>query len=137
MAFLLFTNTVLVPLSIGHALGLNAPDLAASMQRSFILTGILCIVQALWGHRLALMDGPAGVWWGLVLGIIASAPTMGMDAATVAANLTGGFILSSVLAMALTLFGFLKLLQRIFTPIVMGVYLLLLTFQLANTFLKA
>jgi len=134
--FFLFTNTVLVPLSIGHALGLDAPDLAASMQRSFILTGILCIVQALWGHRLALMDGPAGVWWGLVLGIIASAPTMGMDAVTVAANLTGGFILSSAVAIALTLFGFLKLLQRIFTPIVMGVYLLLLTFQLANTFFK-
>ncbi|MFD1956637.1 uracil/xanthine transporter [Paenibacillus thailandensis] len=134
--FFLFTNTVLVPLSIGHALGLASPEIAASMQRSFILTGLLCIVQALWGHRFALMDGPAGVWWGLVLGICAAAPAMGMDLGTVAASLTAGFLISGIVAIILALLGFLRLLQRIFTPIVMGVYLLLLTFQLANTFFK-
>lgn len=134
--FFLFTNTVLVPLSVGHALGMTAVDITASMQRSFILTGLLCIIQALWGHRFALMDGPAGIWWGLVLGVIASAPAMGMDSAAVAANLTGGFLLSGVLAIALALLGFLKVMQRIFTPMVMGIYLLLLTFQLGNTFFK-
>lgn len=134
--FFLFTNTVLVPLSVGHALGLTAQDITTSMQRSFILIGLLCIVQALWGHRFALMDGPAGIWWGLVLGICASAPAMGMDAASVAANLTGGFLLSGIVATALALLGFLKLLQRIFTPIIMGIYLLLLAFQLSNTFFK-
>ncbi|WP_151736998.1 uracil/xanthine transporter [Paenibacillus tengchongensis] len=134
--FFLFTNTVLVPLSVGHALELGSADIAASLQRSFILTGLLCIVQALWGHRYALMDGPAGVWWGLVLGICASAPAMGMDTAAVAANLTGGFLLAGVAAVLLAMLGFLKLLQRVFTPAVMGIYLLLLTFQLANTFFK-
>ncbi|WP_310828663.1 uracil/xanthine transporter [Paenibacillus pedocola] len=134
--FFLFTNTVLVPLSVGHALGMTTADITASMQRSFILTGLLCIVQALWGHRYALMDGPAGIWWGLVLGICASAPAMGMDTAAVAASLTGGFLLSGIITAVLALFGFLKLLQRIFTPVVMGIYLLLLTFQLANTFFK-
>jgi xanthine/uracil permease len=134
--FFLFTNTVLVPLSVGHALGMSAADITASMQRSFILTGLLCIVQALWGHRFALMDGPAGIWWGLVLGICASAPAMGMDTAAVAASLTGGFLLSGLISIVLALLGFLKLLQRIFTPVVMGIYLLLLTFQLANTFFK-
>ncbi|UQZ36810.1 uracil/xanthine transporter [Paenibacillus sp. PK3_47] len=134
--FFLFTNTVLVPLSVGHALDMSAGDITAAMQRSFILTGLLCIVQALWGHRYALMDGPAGIWWGLVLSVIASAPAMGMDAAAVAANLTGGFLLAGVIAVVLGLLGFLKVLQRIFTPIVMGIYLLLLTFQLGNTFFK-
>ncbi|MCM3784571.1 uracil/xanthine transporter [Neobacillus mesonae] len=134
--FFLFTNTVMVPLSIGHALGLPSEEIAASMQRSFILTGLLCIVQVIWGHRYALMDGPAGVWWGVVLSICASAPAMGLDLGTVAASLTSGFILSSVMVIILALCGFLKILQRVFTPIVMGVYLLLLTFQLANTFFK-
>lgn len=95
--FFLFTNTVMVPLSIGHALGLPPEEIAASMQRSFILTGLLCIVQVIWGHRYALMDGPAGVWWGVVLSICASAPAMGMDLATVASSLMSGFILSSVM----------------------------------------
>ncbi|EFM08493.1 Xanthine/uracil/vitamin C permease [Paenibacillus curdlanolyticus YK9] len=134
--FFLFTNTVMVPLSIGHALGLEPGDIAASMQRSFILTGLLCIVQIVWGHRYALMDGPAGVWWGLVLSITASAPAMGMDAGTVAASLMGGFLLSSMLVIVLALCGFITVLKRIFSPIVMGVFLLLLTFQLANTFFK-
>nr|WP_279630116.1 purine/pyrimidine permease [Paenibacillus protaetiae] len=88
------------------------------------------------GHRYALMDGPAGIWWGVALSICASAPAMGMDTASVAASLAGGFILSSALAIVLALCGFLNVLKRIFTPIVMGVYLLLLTFQLANTFFK-
>lgn len=134
--FFIFTNTVMVPLSIGHALGLAPEDIASSMQRSFILTGLLCIVQAIWGHRYALMDGPAGVWWGLVLSICASAPAMGMDIGTVAASLSTGFILSSAVVIVLALCGFLKVLKRIFTPMVMGVFLLLLTFQLANTFFK-
>ncbi|WP_042203166.1 uracil/xanthine transporter [Paenibacillus camerounensis] len=134
--FFLFTNTVLVPLSVGHALGMTAGDITASMQRSFILTGLLCMVQALWGHRYALMDGPAGIWWGLVLGIISSAPAMGMNPASVAASLTGGFLLAGITGSLLALLGFLKLLQRLFNPVVMGIYLLLLTFQLANTFFK-
>ncbi|MFD2701657.1 uracil/xanthine transporter [Paenibacillus shunpengii] len=134
--FFLFTNTVMVPLSIGHALGLPPEEIAASMQRSFILTGLLCIVQVIWGHRYALMDGPAGVWWGVVLSICASAPAMGMDLATVASSLMSGFILSSVMVIILAMCGFIRILQRVFTPIVMGVYLLLLTFQLANTFFK-
>lgn len=134
--FFIFTNTVMVPLSIGHALGLAPEDIAASMQRSIILTGVLCIVQTIWGHRYALMDGPAGVWWGLVLSICASAPAMGLDIGTVAASLSSGFIISSSLVIILALCGFLNVLKRIFTPMVMGVFLLLLTFQLANTFFK-
>lgn len=134
--FFIFTNTVMVPLSIGHALGLAPEDIAASMQRSFILTGVLCIVQAVWGHRYALMDGPAGVWWGLVLSICASAPAMGLDIGTVAASLSSGFMISSTVVILLALCGFLNVLKRIFTPMVMGVFLLLLTFQLANTFFK-
>ncbi|MWC29575.1 uracil/xanthine transporter [Paenibacillus sp. MMS18-CY102] len=134
--FFLFTNTVMVPLSVGHALGLDADGIAASMQRSFILTGLLCIVQLIWGHRYSLMDGPAGVWWGLVLSITASAPAMGMDVGTVAASLMSGFLLSSALVIILALCGFIQVLKRIFSPVVMGVFLLLLTFQLANTFFK-
>jgi len=134
--FFIFTNTVMVPLSIGHVLGLGPEDIAASMQRSFILTGLLCIVQLIWGHRYSLMDGPAGVWWGLVLSICASAPAMNMELSTVAASLTSGFILSSALVIVLALCGFLNILRRIFTPIVMSVYMLLLTFQLENTFFK-
>ncbi|WP_127534037.1 uracil/xanthine transporter [Paenibacillus kobensis] len=134
--FFIFTNTVMVPLSIGHVLGLAPEDVAAAMQRSFILTGLLCIVQLLWGHRYSLMDGPAGVWWGLVLSICASAPAMDMEVSAVAASLTSGFIIASVLVIGLALCGFLPVLRRVFTPIVMSVYMLLLTFQLENTFFK-
>lgn len=134
--FFIFTNTVMVPLSIGHALDLSPAAIAESMQRSFILTGVVCIVQAAWGHRFALMDGPAGVWWGLVLSICASAPAMGMDLGTVAASLASGFILSGVLVIVLALCGFLRVMKRLFSPSVMGVFLFLIAFQLENTFFK-
>ncbi|WP_254438301.1 purine/pyrimidine permease [Paenibacillus sp. DCT19] len=62
--FFLFTNTVVVPLSIGHNFQLTPEAIATAMQHSFLLTGAVCILQAICGHRYAVMDGPSGLWWG-------------------------------------------------------------------------
>ncbi|MEW9698656.1 uracil/xanthine transporter [Paenibacillus sp. SI8] len=134
--FFMFTNTIVVPLSIGHAFGLAPEEIAASLQRSFILTGVLCIVQALWGHRYAVMDGPAGLWWGLVLNLCASAQSVGMSMTEVGGGLASGFLLASFTMVVLGSLGFASVLKKMFTPIVMGVSLFLLTIQLVMNFFK-
>ncbi|NQX71302.1 uracil/xanthine transporter [Paenibacillus alba] len=134
--FFMFTNTFVVPLSLGHAFGLAPGEIAASLQRSFILTGVLCILQALWGHRYAVMDGPAGLWWGLVLNLCASAPSVGLSLTEVGGGLASGFLLASLTMIVLGSLGFASFLKKIFTPIVMGVSLFLLTIQLVMNFFK-
>ncbi|MFC5452931.1 uracil/xanthine transporter [Paenibacillus aestuarii] len=134
--FFMFTNTIVVPLSIGHAFNLPAAEIAGAMQRSFILTGVICILQALWGHRYAVMDGPAGIWWGLVLNLCASAQSVGMSLTEVGGGLASGFLLAGLTMIVLGSLGFASFLKKIFTPIVMGVSLFLLTIQLVMNFFK-
>ncbi|MBW7476097.1 uracil/xanthine transporter [Paenibacillus oenotherae] len=134
--FYIFTNTIVVPLSLGHAFHLGPDEIAGVLQRSFILTGALCILQALFGHRYAVMDGLSGVWWSLTLNLCASAEAVGLSLSEVGGGLAAGFILSSVSMMVLGYWGFGHVLQRIFTPTVKGVFLFLLSVQLSLTFFK-
>lgn len=62
--FFMFANTVVIPLTIGDAFHLSSVEVASAMQRSFIYTGIACILQAFIGHKYPLMEGQSGLWWG-------------------------------------------------------------------------
>lgn len=130
----MFTNTIVIPLSIGSALALSDGDIAASVQRSFIYTGIACLLQAVAGHRLALMEGQSGLWWGVILGLAASfSPgSYGELGGSLAVGIIGGGILIAVLGAL----GIGKVLKKWFTPVVMSVFLFLLAAQLIVIFFK-
>ncbi len=130
----MFTNTVVIPLSIGEALGLSDGDIAASVQRAFIYTGIACLLQALLGHQLALMEGQSGLWWGVILGLTASLPKD--SAVNLGGSLAVGILVSGLLVSVLGALGMGKLLKKWFTPVVMSAFLFLLSAQLILIFFK-
>jgi len=134
--FFMFANTVVIPLSIGAAFALPGEEISAAMQRSFIYTGIACIGQALIGHRYALVEGQSGLWWGVILSLCASASTAGISLSQVGGALATGIILSGIIIAVLGLIGMGRLLNRIFTPVVMGAFLLLLACQLIQIFFR-
>ncbi|WP_240041326.1 uracil/xanthine transporter [Paenibacillus ginsengarvi] len=135
--FFLFANTVVVPLSVGAAFGFS-PELVASIVKiTFIVTGAATIAQAMFGHRYALMEGPAGLWWGLILSLAAAAPSMGMTLPELGGALSAGMIAAGALTSLLGALGFGALLKKAFTPIVMFVYLFLLSSQLIIVFFKS
>ncbi|MGR6545189.1 uracil/xanthine transporter [Paenibacillus tundrae] len=134
--FFLFTNTVVVPLSIGHNFQLTPEAIATSMQHSFLLTGAVCILQAICGHRYAVMDGPSGLWWGLTLSLTVSASSAGMSLEQVGGGLTAGFILAGLTMAILGWMGAAHVLQKLFTPMVKSAMLFLLTIQLTMNFFK-
>src|ERR1700738_1295038 len=74
--FFMFANIVVIPISIGYAFHQPPAVITASLERAFIYTGIACILQGTIGHRLPLMEGSAGPWWGGGLSLGASAPTL-------------------------------------------------------------
>jgi xanthine/uracil permease len=134
--FFMFANTVVIPISIGTAFNLDGSEIVTALQQSFILTGVACVLQGWIGHRLSIMEGQSGLWWGVILNIAAMADTLHLNVAVIGGSIAVGSILSGLLVSLLGLFGLAGLLKKWFTPIVMFVFLLLLANQLIFTFLK-
>ncbi len=101
----------------------NAADSVSYLQMMLLITGATQLVQVLWGHRLPLILGPAAV---LLVGALAS--TSAAPGAVPTAMLIGGALM--FIAAVSGLFGPL---QRLFTPQVVAVVLLLIAFTLLPT----
>ena len=81
--FFMFANTVVIPISIGGAFQLDQIEVVSAIQRSFIFTGIACLLQGFIGHRLSLMEGQSGLWWGVILSLAGTASALNMELTTI------------------------------------------------------
>lgn len=132
----LLASTVAIPIIIGNVYELNFVELSDLMQRTFFIVGLTSLLQGLIGHRLPIMEGPAGIWISI---FTVMAVTGVQGGATSAASLR---LLESTMIFAgifLFLFGVFRLAQKllfIFTPLVTGTFFILLTVQLSGTFLQ-
>ena len=89
-------------------------------QKVFALVGAATIIQALWGHRMPIVVGPAAV---LLVGIITALASQGAEVNTnkiYTAVMVGGVVVTALAAARV-----LSHLQRIFTPRIVIVILLL------------
>jgi len=134
--FFMFANTIVVPISVGSAFELEQVEIVSAIQRSFIFTGVACLLQGLLGHRLALMEGQSGLWWGVILSLAATASTMNLELSTIGGSIAVGAMISGFLVVVFGLFGMGEVLKKWFTPFVMFVFLILLANQLISIFLK-
>lgn len=134
--FFLFANTVVIPISVGAAFEMDQVEIVSAIQRSFIVTGVACILQGFIGHRLALMEGQSGLWWGVILSLASTASAMGLELTAVGGSIAVGAMLSGALVAVFGLLGIAEILKKWFTPAVMFVFLLLLANQLISIFLK-
>ena len=93
-------------------------------QKLFAVMGLTMVVQALWGHRLPLVAGPAAA---LLMGVIA-ASAQGYGSETIYPSMIiGGAMVAGIAAC-----GALSKLQRIFTPRIVLSILLLVSFTIAK-----
>lgn len=94
-------------------------------QRLFAVIGITGLVQVLWGHRLPLVVGPAAV---LLVGVLSSLGA-GADTSAIYSSIAIG----GALVALLTFGGIMRYVQRIFTPRIVVVILMLIAFTLSPT----
>lgn len=94
-------------------------------QKLFAVMGIAGFVQVVWGHRLPIVVGPAAV---LLVGVMASL----MAEADVSA-IYSSIAIGGVLITLLTIGGLMRFVQRIFTPRIVVVILMLIATTLAPT----
>lgn len=132
--FFIFANTVVVPLSIGTAFELSAFEIAGTVRSSLFFTGLACVLQGMFGHRLPLMEGHSGVMWGFVLTLCLSSSALGMSLPAIGGGIATGMLLAGAAIVLLSLCKGLAFMQKVFSPMVLSVFLLLLTFQLILIF---
>ncbi|WP_371377820.1 purine/pyrimidine permease [Sporomusa aerivorans] len=129
-------NAAILPVIVGGYLGLNQPELASLVQRTFILCGIVSILQAVWGHRFPIMEGPAGLWYGVLITLAVSAPGMGKDLAVLRTDIEMGFIVAGIVCIIIAATGMAGRVAKVFSPLVNGVFLVLMCLQLSPAMVK-
>jgi xanthine/uracil permease len=134
--FFIFANTVVVPISIGTVFEVSPDTIEMMLRSSLIITGLACMSQGWLGHRFPIMEGHSGLLWGVILNLGLTATSIGMSLSTIGGGVTTGIILACLVTIVLVACNGIKLLQLIFSPMVMSVYLFLLTFQLIFIFFK-
>ena len=74
-------GSAIMPVIIGAYLGLDQAEIAQMLQRTFLLSGGVSILQAILGHRYPIIDGPAGLWMGLLIILAETCTSFGQDLA--------------------------------------------------------
>ncbi|WP_018883294.1 uracil/xanthine transporter [Paenibacillus massiliensis] len=134
--FFLFTNTVVIPITVGAAFGLPQEKIQFLIQCSFVLTGLACVIQAGLGHKRAVMEGQSGLWWGVILSLSAAAPSLGISLTELGGSLAVGILISGVVTILIGVCGLAAPLSKLFTPGVMAVFMFLLGCRLNMIFLE-
>lgn len=134
--FFIFTNIVVIPITVGAAFDLSPETIVNMLQLSFIVTGLACIIQAFLGHRRAIMEGQSGLWWGVILTLTTTAAAQGMPLDVLGGSLTVGILIVSVITLLIGVTGLGPRIAKLFTPAVMGVFMFLFGCQLIGIFLK-
>lgn len=132
----LLASAVALPIVIGSIFHMSFNDIALLMQRTFFIVGVASFLQGLFGHRLPVMEGPAGIWVSIFAVLAQTAVHQGKSLASTLQIIETAILLAGLF---LIIIGVTKLSQRIlslFTPLVTGSFLFLLAIQLSGTFLE-
>ena len=133
----LLANSLTIPIIVGQVFQLSPVEISGLMQRTFLVVGVTSLLSGWLGHRLPIPDGPAGIWLGVftLMGQMAVAQGVG-NAGGSLQLLEGAMLLTGVFLIIIGLTGWMTKLLKLFTPLVNGVYLTILGFQLSGMFLK-
>lgn len=132
--FFIFTNTVVVPISIAAVFELPQELLEMMLKSSLIFTGLACVFQGWVGHRFPIMEGHSGLLWGVILNLGLSASSLGLSLSKIGGGIATGIFLACLVTILIVVFNGIPFLKSVFSPMVMTVYLFLLTFQLIFIF---
>lgn len=94
------------------------------------------MLQAIWGHRYPIFEGPAGVWFSTFMVLSGMALQIGKPLSVLRTDLETGLMVAGILTILLGVYRLMPLVRRLFTPLVNGVFLILLALQFSYTMIK-
>lgn len=129
-------NAAILPVIVGSYLGLDQSAIAGLVQRTFILCGIASFLQCKWGHGFPIFEGPAGMWYGIFITLATTAPALGKPLSVLRTDIELGLIIAGLCCIVLGLTGLVGKTIRLFSPLVNGIFLCLMSLQLSPTMIK-
>jgi xanthine/uracil permease len=134
-AVFMLTNIVAVPVVVGAAFHMSSAEISTFMQNMLFVTGAATFIQAFIGHRLPIVEGAAGMWWALF--ILLGAMSVPNEQGQLLQQLELGLLIAGITLVILSFLPIIMKIRYLFTPIVTGVYLILLVSQMSGSFLKS
>jgi len=132
----IIAGNLVAPIAIASVFQLDPADTLLFIQRTLFVLGVAGLIQVLFGHRLPIHEGPAGLWWGVFTLYASLGVTLFGSETETLRVLSFSLIVSGIICILLSLMGFIEKLARFFTPMVIGTYLILLVTQLSGSFVK-
>lgn len=129
-------GAAIMPVIVGVYLGLDQAAVANMLQRTFFLCGFVSILQVTVGHRYPIIDGPGGLWMGMLIILSGSAVAFGKELSVLCTDLELGMIVAGLIVVLIGISGLMSYLARVFNPVVNGCFLILMSLQLSATVLK-
>lgn len=138
LQWLLFiiSGSIVTPIAVAGIYDFNVDQTVDFIARTFFVLAAAGLLQVWFGHHLPVLEGPAGLWWGIFalyanLGVVIYGSLH-----NTLRTLEFALLVSGVIAILLGVFGFIEKLAKYFTPAVIGTYMILLVAQLSHSFLN-
>ncbi|GHH98613.1 purine/pyrimidine permease [Neobacillus kokaensis] len=132
----LLANSIALPIVIGNVFHLNGTEIAALMQRTFFMVGLSSFLQARFGHRYPIADGPAGSWVSIFVIFASISVEQGLSIRETLQTLEAGLFIAGLLLLFLGMTKWVRRLLFLFTPLVTGTFLFILAIQLSGVFVN-
>lgn len=129
------SSSVAVPLMIGDVYGLRPDEIGNLMQQTMFFIGLASLLQVWIGHRYPMLEGPAGLWWGIFIILAQIGTSVGLQPREIGQSFQVGLCMAGLLFLVFGMLGWIGKLQRWFTPLVSGTYMILLAVSLCSNIL--
>ncbi len=129
---LIVPNNIFLPLVLAESLGFTAEMTAGFAQRTMIFLGLGTLIQLYLGHRVAVFEAVAAFWISIYMIIGFNGLALGQPLSDIIGRMHFLFILTGVFILVLTATGLAGKLSRLFTPLIMGVTLVLISIQVSG-----
>lgn len=135
-ALFIYSLNLIYPLVIGDIFQLPAQEITALVQRSTFLVGLGSLLQVLWGHRVPLIEGVSALWFSIFILSHQAGAAVGQTPAEVLQQMEFGLIFSGMIMILFSIGGVLDAMQKLFTPLVIGMALILTALQVCGAFVE-
>lgn len=135
-ALFIYSLNLIYPLVIGDIFQFPAEETTALVQRSTFIIGLGSFLQVLWGHRVPLIEGVSALWFSIFILSYQAGVAAGQTAAEVLQYMEFGLIFSGMLMILFSMGGVLAAIQKLFTPLVIGMALILTALQVCGAFVE-
>lgn len=132
----LLANSIAIPIVIGDIFQLSGDEISTLMQRVFFIVGLSSLIQAIFGHRYPIADGPAGSWVSIFVIYASIGIQQGKPVVETLQILEAGLLISGLILFLLGITKWVRYILFLFTPIVTGIFLFILAVQLSWVFLN-